>query len=100
MAKEGFRLIHLRHFSLEQNPYGWIHSALNRLPFPQDALYSFLKSASPPSIPERRSWREPWVLGKVLLLSVGLLPTALLFSSLMGWLHQGATLEAYFEKEG
>ena len=38
----GFRIVSTAHFSLEQNPYGWIQSLLNRV-FAHDLLYSILK---------------------------------------------------------
>lgn len=40
----GFEVEHERHFSLRQNPYGWVQSALNALwPESRNALYSDLK---------------------------------------------------------
>jgi len=47
----GFEVESDHHFSLRQNPFGWIQSALNRLPFlPRNGLYVLL---------HRRASREP-----------------------------------------
>ncbi len=95
MAQAGFRMIYLNHFSMEQNPYGWVQSALNRMAFPEGALYSFLKS--PPG--KKRLENSP-LLARLLLLSAALLPPSILISLLMAWRGEGGTLEAYFTKEG
>lgn len=95
MAQAGFRMFYLNHFSLEQNPYGWVQSALNRLAFPQGALYSFLKTQ-----PGRKRLENLPLLGKMLLLSAALLLPSIVISSLMAWRGEGGTLEAYFVKEG
>ncbi|HXZ36606.1 MAG TPA: hypothetical protein VEL68_11360, partial [Thermodesulfobacteriota bacterium] len=83
------------HFSLEQNPYGWVQSALNRMTFPGGDLYSFLKSHSGRKRPENSPF-----LAKMLLLSAALLLPSILISLLMAWRGEGGTLEAYFIKEG
>jgi hypothetical protein len=41
----GFEPISDHHFSLRQNPFGWIQSALNRVPWlPRNGLYALLQS--------------------------------------------------------
>jgi SAM-dependent methyltransferase len=95
MAQAGFRMIYLNHFSLEQNPYGWVQSALNRMAFPPGALYSFLKSQ-----PGRKRMEQLPVLGAMLTLSAGLLLPSILISLLMAWRGEGGTIEAYFVKAG
>jgi 2-polyprenyl-3-methyl-5-hydroxy-6-metoxy-1,4-benzoquinol methylase len=95
MAQAGFRRIYLNHFSLEQNPYGWVQSVLNRMTFPEGALYSFLKSQ-----PGRKRLENLPLLAKMLLLSATLLLPSILISLLMAWRGEGGTLEAYFIKEG
>jgi SAM-dependent methyltransferase len=95
-AREGFRRIHISHISLEQNPYGWIQSSLNSMPFAKGDLYSFLKKSTRPPGSRARFHLE---LGKVLALATGLFPACLVLSFIMGWQHQGGTIEAYFKKE-
>lgn len=95
MAQAGFRMFYLNQFSMEQNPYGWVQSALNRLSFPQGALYSFLKSQS-----GRKRLANLPLLGKMLPLSAALLLPSVLISLLMAWKGEGGALEAYFFKEG
>ncbi|HXZ35942.1 MAG TPA: class I SAM-dependent methyltransferase [Thermodesulfobacteriota bacterium] len=94
MAQAGFRMIYLNHFSLEQNPYGWVQSALNRMAFPGGDLYSFLKSQ-----PGRKRPENSPFLAKMLLLSAALLLPSILISLLMAWRGEGGTLEAYFIKD-
>ncbi len=95
MAQAGFRMIYLNHFSMEQNPYGWVQSALNRMAFPEGALYSFLKSSY-----GKKRLENSYLLARLLLLSAALLLPSILISLLMAWRREGGTLEAYFIKEG
>ncbi len=46
LRRAGFAPMRWWHFSLDQNPYGWIQGMLNRR-FPQDRLYEFLKGVEP-----------------------------------------------------
>ncbi len=95
MAQEGFRLIHLGHLSFEQDPYGWLQSSLNRLSFAENGLYTFIKNRA-----RNGTALNPWDLWRSLLFGAGLFPTCLILSSLLGWRHNGGTIEAYFVKEG
>jgi 2-polyprenyl-3-methyl-5-hydroxy-6-metoxy-1,4-benzoquinol methylase len=95
MAQAGFRMVYLNHFPLEQNLYGWVQSALNRMTSPEGALYSFLKNQ-----PGRKRLENLPLLAKMLLLSAALLFPSILISLLMAWRGEGGTLEAYFVKEG
>ncbi len=46
LEASGFDIQSEHHFSLRQNPFGWLQSALNRTGwFPRNALYSILKNA-------------------------------------------------------
>lgn len=46
VAEAGFQIESEHHFSLRQNPFGWLQSALNRTGwFPRNALYSLLKNS-------------------------------------------------------
>ncbi len=93
MNRAGFRLIHLRHFSLEQDPYGWLQSALNRMSFPENTLYRFMKN-----IPRGEKRLNRLDLWKIILVAMGLFPTCLALSVMLGWRHRGGTIEAFFEK--
>lgn len=95
MESLGFRLVELHHFSLEQNPYGWLQSLLNLVGLPENSLYGILKN-SPDSRPGRLS---PWQKAKALLLAGGFLPSSLCLSVLMALLRRGGTIEAYFQLE-
>jgi SAM-dependent methyltransferase len=45
LVDSGFTLRSEHHFSLRQNPFGWVQSALNRLGrLPRNGLYTLLKS--------------------------------------------------------
>jgi len=43
METFGFKLIHKRWMSIEQNPFGWVQSCLNKLTAKRDVLYERLK---------------------------------------------------------
>lgn len=51
LEQRGFSVETVRHFSLEQNPYGWIQSLLNRLGFRFNLLYDVLKNETARSEP-------------------------------------------------
>ncbi|MBK9963621.1 MAG: class I SAM-dependent methyltransferase [Holophagales bacterium] len=51
LEEHGFSVETVRHFSLEQNPYGWIQSLLNRLGFRFNLLYDILKNETARSEP-------------------------------------------------
>ncbi len=66
MAAKGFGVEGLHHFSLRQNPFGWIQSALNfsrRLP--RNGLYTLMhrrsRGESPPYGPGVRRWLWLWL---------------------------------------
>jgi 2-polyprenyl-3-methyl-5-hydroxy-6-metoxy-1,4-benzoquinol methylase len=47
VEERGFEYRSAHHFSLRQNPFGWVQSAMNRLAFlPRNALYSLLLKSS------------------------------------------------------
>ena len=61
MADSGFQIESEHHFSLRQNPFGWVQSALNRVPgLPQNGLYTLLQrrppGARPPYDAATRAW--------------------------------------------
>jgi hypothetical protein len=94
MEALGFRLVELHHFSMEQNPYGWLQSLLNLAGLPENSLYGILKN-SPDARPGRLS---PLQKAKALLLAGGLLPHSIYLSVLMALLHRG-TIEACSEEK-
>lgn len=51
LEEQGFSVEAVRHFSLEQNPYGWIQSLFNRLGFRFNLLYDILKNETARSEP-------------------------------------------------
>ncbi|KPK91964.1 MAG: hypothetical protein AMJ94_06140 [Deltaproteobacteria bacterium SM23_61] len=95
MTAHGFRLQALTHFSWEQNPYGWLQSFLNWVGFSGNSLYTLIKNA-PGSRKRRFTLRDQ---GKIYLLSAAVLPLCLVLSGVMGIIHRGATIEAFFVKE-
>ena len=95
MGSFGFRLQKLNHFTLEQNPYGWLRSFLNLMGLPENGLYTILKNTPA----RRRSTSSRYQQTKTLLLAAGLLPHCLLLSLNMGLLKRGDTFEAHFRLE-
>ena len=95
MESLGFRLLQIRYFSIEQNPYGWLQTLLNLSGLPADSLYRILKN-TPGLRCQRLTFSQK---GKTLLLAGGLLPHCLFLSAIMAWFHRGGTMEAYFRLE-
>jgi 2-polyprenyl-3-methyl-5-hydroxy-6-metoxy-1,4-benzoquinol methylase len=89
LAEQGFELGATHHFSLRQNPFGWIQSALNRVPgLPRNGLYTLL---------HQRARREaaPYGAGMralLLLLFAAAAPTALALTLLETLGKSGATV--------
>lgn len=95
LAEHGFRIIDEAHFSLEQNPYGWIQSLLN-LAFQHDLLYSILKD------PEARAHRPseyPFQTAASAILGMLLLPVSLGLMMIETMARSGGTIEVYAVKE-
>lgn len=89
VTRSGFDVQSAHHFSLRQNPFGWIQSALNRFTRqPPGALYTMLHQQgqgvkSPLPLPSRLSM---WI-------SLALMaPFAIGISVLAAWLRTGATV--------
>jgi SAM-dependent methyltransferase len=95
MGSLGFRTVEVHHFSMEQNPYGWLQSLLNLSGLPYDSLYTILKTQSP----ARRDFLTSLEKGKMLLLAAGLSPLCLFLSLGVAFLGRGDTIEAYFRLE-
>lgn len=97
LGRRGFEVVQVSHFNLEQNPYGWIQSLLNRAGFPENLLYEILKTDS------SRQGRRPWVAHPYASLALALLlvPVAALSFGLFlleTALHRGGSVEVYATK--
>jgi len=95
LRQQGFVLASEHHFSLRQNPFGWIQSALNRKPrLPRNGLYTLLheRPAGAP-LPFSAATRRR-------LVAAGLvrLPGALLLTALETLLRSGATVHVVARK--
>ncbi|MEM7413252.1 MAG: class I SAM-dependent methyltransferase [Myxococcota bacterium] len=85
----GFEPIHDHHFSLRQNPFGWIQSAQNRLAsLPRNGLYTLLQRRSP-GVPSPFRATTRWQLR---LLGALLAPWALWRSMRSAFRRSGATV--------
>jgi SAM-dependent methyltransferase len=93
----GFAPVSVHHFSLRQNPFGWVQSALNRRPaLPKNALYVLLHGRGPgESLPldarTRVRLRLAYLLG---------MPIALVLAVLASWLRDGATVHVVARADG
>jgi SAM-dependent methyltransferase len=93
----GFEFRAEHHFSLRQNPFGWVQSALNRnKSIPRNSLYTLLQrgnSAESKSLDSstRLKLRLAYYLG---------MPVALVISVLMAALRTGATVHIVAKKPG
>jgi SAM-dependent methyltransferase len=95
MGSFGFRPQKLHHFSLEQNPYGWVQTLLNLMGLPENGLYTILKNMPA----RRRPTLSRYQQAKTLLLAAGLLLPCILLSLKTALLKKGDTFEAYFSLE-
>jgi SAM-dependent methyltransferase len=93
----GFECRAMHHFSLRQNPFGWVQSALNRnTSIPRNSLYTMLQrgnGAESRALPAstRRKLRLAYYLG---------MPVALGISLVMAALRSGATVHIVAKKPG
>ena len=85
MAPLGFKPLEIHHFSLEQNPYGWLQSFLNLSGFPHDSLYTLLKNHSSSG----KELLSGFQKSKMLLLAAGLSPLCLFLSMALALLKRG-----------
>ena len=95
LGNAGFAVDSVHHFSLRQNPFGWIQSALNRFTgLPRNGLYTLLHERGPrapaPFDVQTRFWLRLWLL-------VGIVP-AFLATGLETALHTGATVHVSARK--
>ena len=82
-----------RHFSIRQNPFGWVQSALNRFGwFPRNGLYRMLQGS--PKADGESSMNRTSLMA---LFCVGM-PAALVLSAVTALLRSGATVSVWAEK--
>jgi SAM-dependent methyltransferase len=97
LVDTGFLIESEHHFSLRQNPFGWIQSGLNRVALlPRNGLYTLLHRRPPEEPPpfdtRTRFWLRFWLV-------VGVLP-ALLAAVAAAGLRTGATVHVVASAEG
>lgn len=95
VQSRGFRIIEVAHFSLEQNPYGWIQSLLNRV-FEHDLLYSILKE---PAARKHQLRTYPLQTIATSIAGVLLLPVAMVLMLFETVVRRGGTVEIYARKD-
>ena len=73
----GFEVRSEHHFSLRQNPFGWLQSALNRVPgLPRNGLYTLLQRRAPDGVPPFSGAIRAWLwLSFLVGVPLGLLAT-------------------------
>lgn len=92
LDEEGFDVDRVSHFVLEQNPYGWIQSLLNRIGLRQNLLYELLKSETARSVPHPA--RKHAVQTAITLLAlVPVVPVSLVLFLVELLLRRGGTVE-------
>ena len=92
LRSRGFRLLEARHLCLEQNTYGWLQSALNRVDHHRNFLYERLKR-NRSYLPDRGAIS----VGAHAAFAGLLLPPALLLDFASAVAGSGATVELTFE---
>ena len=94
LAEEGFAVETVSHFALEQNPYGWIQSLLNRLGFRHNLLYEILKSRTARSVasPMREHPVQSALTAAALL---GVVPLSILLWLVEVAARRGGTIDLY-----
>jgi 2-polyprenyl-3-methyl-5-hydroxy-6-metoxy-1,4-benzoquinol methylase len=96
LEESGFRCAATHHFSLRQNPFGWIQSALNRdASLPRNGLYTLLHrrhGGEPPFDPRTRR--------RLLARGALLAPLALALSLLEAVARSGATVHVVARRAG
>ena len=97
LEAKGFRIRNVSHFSLEQNPYGWLQSLLNRAGFPPNLLYDILKRRSARDVvhPFRRHPVASILLAPALVVAF---PVSLVLTLVEAALRRGGTIEIYAER--
>jgi SAM-dependent methyltransferase len=92
LESEGFVLSRVSHFSVEQNPFGFLQSALNRLGARRSGLYQMLRG------PRDRGRRDRWRRLPAYLAYIAAFPIAAVVESIWSLLGAGATFTALARK--
>ncbi len=97
LAKNGFRVVRVRHLDLEQNVPGWVQTLLNRCGLPRNLLFDFLKTRGlrGDAAAEGKGWQ---IAASLALLPV-LLPAGTLLAALEAAGRRGGTVEIAAVKE-
>ncbi len=89
----GFEFRSAHHFSLRQNPFGWVQSAMNRVPFlPRNGIYSLLLRSST----TRFSWPTRMILVAAFVLGM---PLGLMLSLAATLFRQGASVHVVWRRD-
>jgi 2-polyprenyl-3-methyl-5-hydroxy-6-metoxy-1,4-benzoquinol methylase len=97
LERTSFLPLDVAHFSLEQNPYGWIQSLENAAGLPPNLLYDILKRDGARSVRSPFS-AFPAASVSALLAGLALVPPAIGLSVVEALLRQGGTIEVYARK--
>ena len=95
LERTGFEVVSEHHFSLRQNPFGWVQSWLNRIPrLPRNGLYTLLhqRAAGEPLPFDAATRRDLW------LAFAALAPLSLAATLLGTALRRGATVHVVARK--
>ena len=94
LESNGFQVESVSHFSMEQNPYGWIQSLLNAMGFSKNLLYDALKNDKARTVanPLRK---YPAQSALMMLALVGVIPLSFALFLLEVLVRRGATVEVY-----
>jgi len=95
LRRVGFEVVSQHHFSLRQNPFGWIQSLLNRSRrLPRNGLYDLLhrrgRGEAKPFDPRTRFWLRFWLVAGA--------PLGLVATVLAAALRTGATVHVVAHK--
>jgi hypothetical protein len=90
----GFSVAKVSHFSLEQNPYGWIQSLLNQLGFRFNLLYDFIRNSSARTV-RRPLFEHPMHTALMIAAMVAVVPLSLALFLLEVALRRGGTVDIY-----
>lgn len=96
LKQHNFRITQLDHFSLEQNPFGWLQSLFNVCRFNHNFLYSMLKNRSTRTYHIRKHLFQ--TLMTLVLLPI-FIPLSLIMTVIETASRRGGTIEVYAIKE-
>ncbi len=94
LGERGFSVAKVSHFSLEQNPYGWIQSLLNQLGFRFNLLYDFIRNSSARTV-RRPLLEHPMHSAMMVVAMLAVVPLSLGLFLLEVMLRRGGTVDIY-----